>query len=91
MAPYSELNGESKITKESGPFFAGLFVPVQEILFCLCCPVGPVEKKYYHTVHYFNFLVPIAQQAEQAAVLGRLSIIYVSVLTERVMSCFVNG
>jgi hypothetical protein len=37
-------------------------VPVQDIFVLL-------------TVHYFNAFVPIAQQAGQAAVLGRLSLV----------------
>jgi hypothetical protein len=34
--------------------------------------VGPVKNTFFLTVHYFNYFVPIAQQAGQAAVLGRL-------------------
>ncbi len=43
--------------------------------FCsaLAAVVGPVQNILFHTVHYFNFFVPSAQQAGQAAVLGRLS------------------
>ncbi len=36
--------------------------------------VDPVQNLFFLTVHYFNSLVPIAQQAGQAAVLGRLSV-----------------
>jgi hypothetical protein len=39
--------------------------------------VGPVY--FFLTVHYFNSVVPFAQQAVQAAVLGRLSLSLVSV------------
>jgi hypothetical protein len=44
--------------------------------FCsaLAALVGPVQNIFYLTVHYFNACVPIAQQAGQAAVLGRLSL-----------------
>jgi len=44
--------------------------------FCpaLAALVGPVENIYFLTVRYFNFCVPIAQQARQAAVLDRLSL-----------------
>jgi hypothetical protein len=44
--------------------------------FCsaLAALVGPVQNMYFLTVHYFNFCVPIAQQARQAAVLDRLSL-----------------
>ena len=43
--------------------FVGLVVPVQEIYVL-----------FFLTIHYFNFFVPIAQQAGQSAVLGRLSL-----------------
>ncbi len=36
--------------------------------------VGPVQNKFFLAVHYYNFFVPIAQQAGQTAVMGRLSI-----------------
>ncbi len=36
--------------------------------------VGPVQNIFFLTVHYFNSFVPVAQQAGQAAVLGRLSL-----------------
>ncbi len=35
--------------------------------------VGPVQYFFFLAVHYFNSCVSIAQQAEQAVVLGRLS------------------
>jgi hypothetical protein len=43
--------------------------------FCpaLAALVGPV-KKNFPIIHYFNSFVPIAQQAGQAAVLGRLMV-----------------
>jgi hypothetical protein len=37
-------------------------------------PVGTVQNTFFLTVHYFNSFVPIAQQAGQAAVLGRQSL-----------------
>jgi hypothetical protein len=42
--------------------------------FCpaLAALVGAVQKKFL-TVHYFNSFVPIAQEAGQAVVQGRLS------------------
>jgi hypothetical protein len=42
--------------------------------FCpaLAALVSPIQNIF--TVHYFNSFVPIAQQAGQAAVLGRLSL-----------------
>ena len=44
--------------------------------FCsaLAALVGPVQNMFFITIHYYNSFVPIAQQAGQAAVLGRLSI-----------------
>ncbi len=37
--------------------------------------LGPVQNNLFLTVHYFNSFVPIVQQAGQAAMLGRLSLI----------------
>ncbi len=44
--------------------------------FCsaLAVLVGPVRNYFVPTVRYFNSLIPIAQQAGQASVLGRLSL-----------------
>jgi hypothetical protein len=36
--------------------------------------VGPVQHIFFLAVHYFNSVVPIAQQTGLAAVLGRLSL-----------------
>jgi hypothetical protein len=41
----------------------------------LAALVGPVQNNFSLTVHYFYSFVPIAQQAGQAAVLGRLSLV----------------
>jgi hypothetical protein len=38
--------------------------------------VSPVQTICFLILHFFNAFVPIAQQAGQAAVLGRLSSIY---------------
>jgi hypothetical protein len=56
-------------------WLVGLVMPVQDI-FCsaLAALVGPVKKIFLLTLHYFNAFVPIAQQAGQAAVLGRFSL-----------------
>jgi hypothetical protein len=45
--------------------------------FCsaLAALIGLVQHIFFLNVHFFNFFVPIAQQARQAAVLGRLSLI----------------
>ena len=44
--------------------------------FCsaLAALVGTVQNIFFLTVDYFNYFFPIAQQAGQAAVLGRLSL-----------------
>jgi hypothetical protein len=36
--------------------------------------VGLVQTFFSFTIHYFNSLIPIAEQAGQAVVLGRLSL-----------------
>ena len=41
----------------------------------LAALVGPVQNIFFLAVHYFNPFGPIGQQAGQAAVLGRLSLI----------------
>jgi hypothetical protein len=50
-------------------------VLVQEI-FCpaLAALVGPVQNIFFLSVLYFNAFVPIAQQAGQSVVQGRLSL-----------------
>jgi hypothetical protein len=57
-------------------WFVGLVVPIQEIFFLPLLLYSRPSTKYFFrlTVHYFNAFVPIAQQARQAAVLGRLSL-----------------
>ncbi len=56
-------------------WFVGLVVPVQEIfVLAFAAPVGQVHNIFSFTVHYFNSFVPIAQQAGQTVVLGRLSL-----------------
>ncbi len=56
-------------------WFVGLGVPIQEI-FVLPWLLKSAQYNIYVilSVHYFNSFVPIAQQASQAAVLGRLSL-----------------
>jgi hypothetical protein len=59
-----------------GPFlgwFVGIVVPVQEN-FVLVAPSRSITNIFVLTVHHFNSFVPIAQQAVQAVVLGRLSL-----------------
>ncbi len=62
----TEVNGDSKSTNERDPSFVGSLdssCRYDRFLFCLEVPV-----------HYFNSFVPIALQAGQAGVLGRLSL-----------------
>ncbi len=40
----------------------------------LAALVGPLQNTFFLAIHYFNAFVSIAQQAGQAAVLGRLSL-----------------
>jgi hypothetical protein len=40
----------------------------------LLAPVGPEQNIFFLAVHYFSSYVPIAQQAQQAVVTGRLSL-----------------
>ncbi len=62
-----------KVSKFLG-WFVGLVVPVQEIsVLPLAALVDQVQNIFFLTGDYFNSFVPIAQQAGQAAALGRLS------------------
>ncbi len=71
----TEANRDSKSTNERGPSLIGsLSCRAGTIDFCsaLSALVGPEQYMFFLTVHYFNFFVPIAQQAGQAIVRGRL-------------------
>ncbi len=50
--------------------------------FCsaLAALIGRVQNIVFLNVHFFNFLVPIAQQARQAAVLDRQSLVHMSLV-----------
>jgi hypothetical protein len=50
--------------------------------FCsaLAALVSPVQNIFFLTVYDYNSFVPIAQQAGQAVALGRLSLVYVSLV-----------
>jgi hypothetical protein len=55
--------------------FVGLVVPIQELsVLPLTALVGPQQNIFLLNIHYFDSFVPIAQQAGQSAVLGRLSL-----------------
>jgi hypothetical protein len=74
----TELKGSSKSTNEKGLSLIGsLGTCAGKLDFCsvLAALVGLVQNIFFLNVHFFNFFVPIAQQARQAAVLGRLSLI----------------
>jgi hypothetical protein len=53
-------------------------MPVQDIVVLPWLLLGPVQNIFFLTVYYFNSFVPIAQQAVQAVVQGRLSLNFVS-------------
>jgi hypothetical protein len=44
----------------------------RDLCSALAALVGRVENIFSLTLHYYNYFVPIAQQAGQTAVLGRL-------------------
>jgi hypothetical protein len=46
----------------------------KDICPALAALVSPVQNSFFFTVHFFNACVPIAQQAGQAVVKGRLSL-----------------
>ncbi len=51
--------------------------PASTVDFCLALAalISPEQNIIFLTVHFFTFLVPIAQQPGQAGVLGRLSLV----------------
>ncbi len=69
----TEVNEASKSTNERGPNLVGS-LGFLWLLFCLGCSSRPSTNFFFLTVLYFNSFVPFAQQAGQAAVLGRLSL-----------------
>jgi hypothetical protein len=73
----TETNGDSKSTNELGPSLVGSLGYSCRKDFCpaLAGLVGPLQNTVLLTVHCFDPFVPIAQQAGQAAALGRLSLI----------------
>jgi hypothetical protein len=61
-------------TNERGSFLVGAFglsCKYKRFFSSVAALVGPIQNSFFHTVHYFNAYVPIAQQAGQAAELGR--------------------
>jgi hypothetical protein len=78
MTVETEVNGDSRSTNDSCPTLVGslgLSCLVKEI-FVLPWLLYSAQYKtiFFLAVHYLNSLVPSAQQAEQAVVLGRLSL-----------------
>ncbi len=55
--------------------------------FCsdLAALVSPAQNIFFLAIQFFNSFVPIAQQAEQVAVLGRLSLTIVIVSVQNSM------
>jgi hypothetical protein len=66
----TEANGNSR----SSWLVHGLVVPVQEIFSGLGCSSCPVQNIFFRLTLFQLTFVPIAQQAGQAVVLGRLSL-----------------
>jgi hypothetical protein len=64
----TEVNGDSKSRNENGPAFWACRASTRDFCSALAALVGPMLTIFFLTVHYFNSFVPIAQQAEQAAV-----------------------
>jgi hypothetical protein len=76
----TEVNGDSKSTNERSPSLVGsmgLSCRYKPFLFCLGCS-GQPSTKYFFPGTLFQLLCAVAQQAGQAAVLGRLSFYYLS-------------
>jgi hypothetical protein len=78
MTVETKVNGDSKRTNERGQFLVivcwACRAGTRDFCSALATLVGPVQNIVFFTVNYFNSFVPIAQQARQAAVLGRLSL-----------------
>ncbi len=73
----TEENEDSKSTNERDPSLVGLLgfsCQKKRFLFCLGYSSRPSKSIFPLTLHYFNSFVSFAQQAGQAAVLGRLSL-----------------
>ncbi len=73
----TEANGDLWSTNERGPSFVGSLGLLCRNKICLSYPgcfSQPSTKYFSFTAHYFTFCVPIAQQAGQAVVPGRLSV-----------------
>jgi hypothetical protein len=73
----TEVNGDSKITNERGPSLVGSLGSLCQckiFLSSLGCSSRPSTTYIFLPVNYFNSFVPVAQQARQAVVLGRLSL-----------------
>ncbi len=81
----TEVKGDSKRTNEGVPSLVGslgLSCQYKRFLFCLGCFSRPSTKYFFYLpIHYFNYFVSLAQQAGQAAVLGRLSLSVQSLIT----------
>ncbi len=79
IAEETEVNGDSKRAKTEILYVLVYWASrtvTRDFCSALAALVGPVQYIFFLTVHYtvyFNYFVPIAKQAGQAAVLGRLS------------------
>jgi hypothetical protein len=68
------------------PRMAGWLVGTRDFGPVLAALLGPVQKIFFLTVHFFASFVPIAQQAGQAVVPVHLSLLHTSSPTESSMS-----
>ncbi len=71
------MYGYSKRTNESVPLLVGSWA-CRAACSALVALVGPVQNIFSLALAYFSSFVPIAHQAGQAAVLGRMSLRVVS-------------
>jgi hypothetical protein len=78
------MGTDSKSINERGPSLVlGWFrwacpTSTRDFWSALAALVSPVQNIFFLTAHFYYSFVPIARQAGQAAVLGRLSLSFVS-------------
>jgi hypothetical protein len=83
----TEANGDLSSTNERGPslvWFFGLSCRYKRFL---CCSSQSSKNSFLLASNFFTLCVPIAQQAGQAVVLGRLSLFMVLRLNLRHTVC----
>ncbi len=71
------LKGTQRVQMKGGLSWLvswALRASTRDLRLALAALVGPVQSTFILTMHHFNLLVPIAQHAGQAVVLGHLSL-----------------